>query len=551
MKRLLTGLLLVAVLAGTAAAAAAKPERVLAVEWQAGGGKLRWVSPTTMRPIGSAVLNVGGAPAGVVARSPDGALAAIGGGENGRLRFVRLDGLRPAGLMWLGGASVFKGIWSAPDRLVVLVGGETAEVVVVDPAARRVLHREPLPGIALGVVRAGNRLLDTARAARPDRHGAARRDRRRRDGANCGPRWDLGGIRAAGRGRSGGAPGLARPRRERLAGGRGRRRPPGRGPARDDGRDRQADRQPHDPEGVEARPRLGQVGGLAARGHGRLLGLDDGVGRTGLDRRPPPERRDRNGADAGRIRDRGGARRQHAPHSTAATRSAATASTARGGSRVLQGTDTGYVQTAGHWAYVGSGNSTRFAVVDVRSGRVVGHVRTRETDHHLRSLDSPDGDGAAGRRGRRRRDRPDPGRDVARRLHRADARRGDRGASTSRSRQRLWREGLARTPWLGSAPSSRRTTARWSASRARRVHGTEAEPEGAVRDLRPPVSLGSRDRPRTAPVRAEECDALVGLRRGDALGARGERARRALLPRPPAGSTTAAARLDAVPGRRR
>ena len=30
---------------------------------------------------------------------------------------------------------------------------------MVDPAARRVLHREPLSGIALGVVRAGNRLL--------------------------------------------------------------------------------------------------------------------------------------------------------------------------------------------------------------------------------------------------------------------------------------------------------------------------------------------------------------------------------------------------------
>ena len=159
MKRLLTGLLLVAVLAGAATAAAAKPERVLAVEWRAGGGTLRWVSPTTMRPTGSAVLNVGGAPADILATSPDGALAAIGGGENGRLRFVRLDGLRPAGLMWLGGASALKGIWSTPDRLVVLVGGKTAEVVVVDPAARRVLHREPLPGLALGVARAGSRLV--------------------------------------------------------------------------------------------------------------------------------------------------------------------------------------------------------------------------------------------------------------------------------------------------------------------------------------------------------------------------------------------------------
>ena len=47
---------------------------------RAGGGKLRWVSPTTMRSVGSAVMNVGGAPADILAMSPDGALAAIGGG---------------------------------------------------------------------------------------------------------------------------------------------------------------------------------------------------------------------------------------------------------------------------------------------------------------------------------------------------------------------------------------------------------------------------------------------------------------------------------------
>ena len=44
--------------------------------------------------------------------------------------------------------------------------------------------------------------------------------------------------------------------------------------------------------------------------------------------------------------------------------------------REVLGHDTGYVQTAGRWAYVGSGNSTRFAVVDIRSGRVVGRGRT-------------------------------------------------------------------------------------------------------------------------------------------------------------------------------
>ena len=43
---------------------------------------------------------------------------------------------------------------------------------------------------------------------------------------------------------------------------------------------------------------------------------------------------------------------------------------------LLAGEDTGYVQVAGRHAYVGSGNSTRFAVVDVTDGRVVGLVRT-------------------------------------------------------------------------------------------------------------------------------------------------------------------------------
>ena len=43
---------------------------------------------------------------------------------------------------------------------------------------------------------------------------------------------------------------------------------------------------------------------------------------------------------------------------------------------LLAGDDTGYVQVAGRYAYVGSGNSTRFAVVDVPAGRIVGLVRT-------------------------------------------------------------------------------------------------------------------------------------------------------------------------------
>ena len=399
MKRLLTALLLVAVLAGTAAAAVAKPERVLAVEWQAGGGKLRWVSPTTMRPVGAAALNVGGAPAGILATSPDGALAAIGGGENGRLRFVRLDGLRPAGLMWLGGASAFKGIWSAPDRLVVLVGGETAEVVVVDPAARRVLHREPLPGLALGVVRAGNRLL-TLLAPR-GRIGTAQLvvDRGRRNGAHGGPGRDLRGICAAGRGRSGGPPGLARPRRERLAGGRGRRRPPGRGPARDDGRDQRG-------RSSAARPRRRRSSSTA--GIGRAVWLrGDTVAFWGSTMGPegPSSIGVRllnvatgTAADARRVRARGGPRRAARFSSTAATSSAAIASTARSGSPSSRARTRATCRrpAAGRTSAAATALASRSSTSRRAGRRPRPH---READHHLRSLDSPDGDGAAGRRG--------------------------------------------------------------------------------------------------------------------------------------------------------
>lgn len=375
MKRLLTGLLLAAVLAGTTAVAAAKPERVLAVEWQAGGGKLRWVSPTTMRPVGSAVLNVGGAPAGILATSPDGALAAIGGGENGRLRFVRLDDLRPAGLMWLGGASAYKGIWSAPDRLVVLVGGAKAEVVVVDPAARRVLRREPLPGLALGVVRAGNRLLTllaprgrigTVQLVAIDADGTVRT-------------VALDGISA----------GFAPPT---TAGTAGRQASPGL--AADGSRavvvgvDRLAEVQ-LETMAVTGRP-------LVSRTTQRTAKLVHGWHRSAVWLRGDtvaywgstigPEGPGSIGVRLLNVAT--GAQRMLDAFSMEATRAGSTllvyGRDELGGYRLdgtkrftaLQGTDTGYVQTAGRWAYVGSGNSTRFAVVDVGSGRVVGSIRT-------------------------------------------------------------------------------------------------------------------------------------------------------------------------------
>ena len=43
---------------------------------------------------------------------------------------------------------------------------------------------------------------------------------------------------------------------------------------------------------------------------------------------------------------------------------------------LLAGQDSGYVQVAGRYVYVGSQNSTRFVVVDTQAGRVVRTART-------------------------------------------------------------------------------------------------------------------------------------------------------------------------------
>src|SRR5918992_601919 len=144
MKRFLTALFVAGVV--VASAGGATPERILAVEWQAGGGQLRWVSATTLRPVGNAVVDVGGAPVNVTAVSPDGALAALGGGAQGRVRFVGLERLRSPGVMWLGPNDwVATGLWPAPERLVLLSIGEPSAVVVVDPTTRRVVARHDLP----------------------------------------------------------------------------------------------------------------------------------------------------------------------------------------------------------------------------------------------------------------------------------------------------------------------------------------------------------------------------------------------------------------------
>ena len=374
MRRLLTGLLLAAALAGTATAA--QPGRVLAVEWQAGGGKLRWVSPTTLRPVGPAVLNVGGAPADIAAVSPDGAVAAIGGGDKGRLRFVRLATLRQEGLLWLGEGSVFKGVWTSPRRLVVLLGGNPPEVVVIDPTARRLLHRQKLAGVAMGAVRAGDRLL-TLLAPR-NRIGPAQLAVIGGDGSartvtlpgitagTTSPATPSGVVKFA-------SPGLAaRGARAVVVG-------------------------PESLVDVDLDTFATREQRLDTRTTARSLKVIEGWGRSAVWLESGTIAYTGWSIDEAHQRTTTGVR--VAVVGTGATRllDAGASSIARAGStllvhgdgplrgfrldgtlryELLGGTDTGYVQVAGNYVYVGSGNSTRFAVVDIRSGRIVGLART-------------------------------------------------------------------------------------------------------------------------------------------------------------------------------
>lgn len=373
MRRLFTGLLLAALLAGTATAA--QPARVLAVEWEAGGGKLRWVSPTTLRPIGSTVLNVGGAPANVVATSPDGSVAAIGGGSRGRLRFVRLDGLGQQGLLWLGHGSVVKAVWGSPNRLTVLLAGSPPQVVVVDPSARSVLHRKELLGVVLTTIRVGSRLL-TLLAPR-DRIGPAR----------------LAVISADGSVQTVAFPG--------LTAGWGRSATP-RGPSRfaSPGLAAQGTRAVVlGPEGLVDidLATLGVRGQrLDTRTTARARKFVEGWGRSVAWLRESIvafagwSSSDAQALPIGvRIADiETGATRVLDAKATSVTRAGSTLLVHGNGPlrgfrldgtlrfELLGGTDTGFVQVAGRYAYVGSGNSTQFAVVDVQAGNVVGRVRT-------------------------------------------------------------------------------------------------------------------------------------------------------------------------------
>ncbi len=381
MRRLLTGLVLAAALAGSAVAAEA-PQRVLAVEWKAGGGQLRWVSAQTLRPLGGPVLNLGGAPANLVAVSPDGRTGALGGGENGRLRLIHLAAPRSLALLRVGDGIVSEGTWPTRDRLVLLLHGIGAEVAVVDPLARRVVSRHPLPGRVVASAVAGHRLL--ALLSPRDAIGPAQL-------AVVEPSGSVRTVALPGV-RSGFAP-------PRTREGTGHRATPGLAAAPDGLRaavvtlDRGLE---IDLETLEVRGRR-LVTRATSHTKKRMAGWSLDATWTGADTVAVAGSTEsyangiRSYAATGlRLLDlRTGGARTLDRSSFQATLVGKTL-VGHGGTAVrgygLDGRvrfeltdgirDSGYVQRAGRYLYVGSDNSTRFVVVDAEDGRIVGRAST-------------------------------------------------------------------------------------------------------------------------------------------------------------------------------
>jgi hypothetical protein len=367
-------------LAGTAGGASTRAV-VLGISWQ-DAGKLAWLDARTLAPSGRS-LAIGPPPTGIAARSPDGRTIALSSGIKAELRFVDTRDLRARGRLALEGTgSLRQAIWPRPDRLVAVRAGLDAELLVLDPRARRVLERVPLEGQPLSVLPSGKRLIfllapkeaiGQARLALADSEGAIRT-------------LALPGVQA----------GFTPATREQEA---GRQASPGLAV---------------DPRGARAvvvtRDAVLDIDletmavvrrhSLAMRAPAGVSKLLEGWGRSAIWLRDGTvavsgwtdvvegERVVHAPTGVELVDVARGTRRSLDPSAWGATKAGSVllsfgGSALRGydlaGSlrfELLRGRDTGYVQTAGRWIYVGSDNSTRFTVVDARAGKVVGTART-------------------------------------------------------------------------------------------------------------------------------------------------------------------------------
>jgi hypothetical protein len=141
--RICTGLVAIALVL-SAASASAKRGPVLAFVWKGGVVSLTRVDPMSLRSTDGPSRTIG-TGAFLVARSPGGANLAFDTDRGAVVSLVDSAGLGLRGRVDLGEGWIAAAIWTAPARLVAVVGSEVrTRVVTVDPSTRRKLSDRAL-----------------------------------------------------------------------------------------------------------------------------------------------------------------------------------------------------------------------------------------------------------------------------------------------------------------------------------------------------------------------------------------------------------------------
>ncbi|MGH3066102.1 MAG: hypothetical protein ACRDOF_07325, partial [Gaiellaceae bacterium] len=144
---------MVAQQSGTVAAEpgrATKASPMLGISYRSAGGALAWFDPLTLRALPGRKAPLGGNFGSWAFSADRGILAVASCGDTGSrpMRFVNARAMRVLGDLWLTpSADCLRSLtWLRPRRLLVVVDTVAgSSVVVVDPVARRVLRRVPLP----------------------------------------------------------------------------------------------------------------------------------------------------------------------------------------------------------------------------------------------------------------------------------------------------------------------------------------------------------------------------------------------------------------------
>jgi hypothetical protein len=132
---------------------------VLATTSAAGGNQLVWVDALTLEPVGTHGVKI---PfyTSVGEPSPDRHALAVGESEGGRVEIVDVESMRALGTADVDGASYVERLhWAEPDLLLASLGGNPGLVAAIDPATAKVLSVHDLGGSTLVSRDAGKELV--------------------------------------------------------------------------------------------------------------------------------------------------------------------------------------------------------------------------------------------------------------------------------------------------------------------------------------------------------------------------------------------------------